>query len=56
MKPSWEWTEDDLLSMKANQAEESLSLEFKRSQSLQMTERSKKEKLPISLNQEFLTR
>ncbi len=43
MNPSWEWTEDDLLSMKADQIEESVSLEFKRSQALGRSERTKKE-------------
>ena len=28
MKPSWEWTEDDLVSMKADKTEESLTLEL----------------------------
>jgi hypothetical protein len=43
MKPSWEWTEDDLLLMKVNQTEESLSLEFKRSQAIGRSDRNKKE-------------
>lgn len=43
MKPSWEWTEDDLLSMKADQTEESLSLEFKRSQALGRSDKQKKD-------------
>jgi len=43
MKPSWEWTEDDLLSMKADQIEESLSLEFKRSEALGRSDRHKRE-------------
>lgn len=43
MKPSWEWTEEDLLSMKANHTEESLSLEFKGSQSLGTNDRKRKD-------------
>jgi hypothetical protein len=43
MKPSWEWTEDDLLSMRSDQAEESLSLEFKRSQALERSDKNKSE-------------
>ncbi len=43
MKLSWEWTEDDLLSMKANQTEESLSLEFKSSPSLKNEDKKKNE-------------
>lgn len=45
MKPSWEWTEDDLLSMKANQIQESLNLEFKSSRAL---EKSDKKRIDLS--------
>ncbi len=45
MKPSWEWTEDDLLSMKANQIQESLHLEFKGSQSLDRNDNKKRNEL-----------
>jgi hypothetical protein len=43
MKPSWEWAEDDLLSMKATQTEESLSFEVKRSQALERSDKNKRE-------------
>lgn len=41
MKPSWEWTEDDLLSLKANQTQESLYLEFKSSRALEKSDRKR---------------
>lgn len=41
MKPSWEWTEYELLSMKAAQTQESLYLDFKSSASLAKDERKK---------------
>lgn len=43
MKPSWEWIEDDLLSMKASKTQESLSLEFKSSLSLKNEDKKKNE-------------
>jgi hypothetical protein len=42
-KPSWQWTENDLLKMKRNQTEESLNLEFKGSVSLGIDESKKSE-------------
>jgi predicted HTH transcriptional regulator len=44
MKPSWEWTEDDLLMMKTAQTQESLNLEFKGSLSL-AKDQSKKDEI-----------
>ena len=43
VKPSWQWTENDLLKMKGNKTEESLDLEFKGSQSLGIEENKKNE-------------
>lgn len=43
MKPSWEWTEDDILSLKDSRAQESLYLEFKSSKSLAKDDRKKDE-------------
>jgi hypothetical protein len=43
MKPSWDWTEDDILSLKNSRAQESLYLEFKRSESLAKDERKRDE-------------
>jgi predicted HTH transcriptional regulator len=34
MKPSWEWDEDDVLSLISNKAKESISLDYKRCASL----------------------
>lgn len=41
MKPSLEWTEDDLLSMKSDQIQESLSLEFKSSKALEKSDKKR---------------
>lgn len=43
MKPSWEWTEDDILSLKGSRAQESLYLEFKSSESLGKDDRKRDE-------------
>jgi len=43
MKPSWEWTEDDILSLKDSRAQESLYLEFKSSKSLAKDDQAKNE-------------
>jgi hypothetical protein len=43
MKPSWDWTEDDILSLKNSRAQESLYLEFKRSESLAKDDRKRDE-------------
>ncbi|MFC1915217.1 helix-turn-helix domain-containing protein [Chloroflexota bacterium] len=43
MKPSWEWTEDDILSLKDSRAQESLYLEFKSSASLAKDDRKRDE-------------
>jgi hypothetical protein len=43
MKPSWEWTEDDILSLKDSRAQESLYLEFKSSESLAKDDRKRDE-------------
>src|SRR4030043_659016 len=43
-KPSWQWSEDDILKMKRDQTQESLYLEFKGSSSLS-TEENKKDEI-----------
>ena len=44
MKPSWEWTtESDLLSLVSNQVHESITLDYKESDSLQRADGRKKE-------------
>lgn len=43
MKNSWEWNEEDLLDLVKAQTKESISLDFKRSASLQNTDPKKNE-------------